>query len=216
MNSGLAALPLSSIKSARSAAAMALREHASLPEITDAPVKIIGMGGNPSSRQEYKKDTSSYIGIEVTMRFLFLQRERISLLQLASNYGPYLHYLRYYDGMENVLGIDLAGLAVSYGKSIGSPVEWGDARQITLPSASWDAVITHDFLNTKDFKYPISLVRQDIHRLLKPNGWHISYGEHMTWTHTERSRPFFSAQQFSDGAKLDFPELKPVMVFQKA
>lgn len=188
-----------------------------MPKIYSAAQAIMALGGHPDHRINYEKYSREFIGIEVTMRFLFADRKNLLGLEIGSNYGLYLHYLKYMQGINGISGIDIDPFAVKYGQSLGLPVCEGDARQLTASAGSLDVVITQHFLDPDYLSFPVWVVQEGVHRVLKPGAYHISDSEVNTWNPLDHgiARNLFSHHGFAEDVKVEMRELRNICIFQR-
>jgi hypothetical protein len=186
-----------------------------LPEIERAPERIISLGGDPSRRIDYMKSPIAFVAIEVAMRFLFGNGKSLLGLQLASNYGPYLHYLRS-RGIHGITGIDTNPAAIRYGMEIGSNTKHGNALKLERPAQLYDVIITEHFIDLDYLICPTRVVRDQIAGVLKPNGFHLSDHEVSSWHPNEIYFNGFSPPQgFSAEVVTEYSELGSVFAFQR-
>ena len=175
------------------------------------------------SPENYLRQPLEYLPIEVSMRLLLGNNTALKGLQLASNYGPYLLYLKERRGFTDFRGIDIDPYAVQYAQEIGSPVIEGTVDPLPFQSSSLDLVISDNFL-TMDYlpvKSATSLAlptfirsaAEEVHRVLKPGGYFISLDE---CVHLQDEIPFDPPQVFSREAIAQLASLRSINVFQKA
>jgi SAM-dependent methyltransferase len=161
--------------------------------------------------------------IETARRLIFGEKQ-LTGLQVASNYAPYLYYLRDQLGIINILGIDPDIFAVNYAHRIGNLVLRGDAAALPIKGQSLDVVISFNFL-ASNYLYLVERVRgcsapdcdfpnfgrgvlAEIYQILKPGGWFLSdlemFGDP---EEAEVWEPFGRRQRYSPEARQAFPEL---------
>src|SRR3989339_1940205 len=98
-------ITLAQVNPAYMAVRRELVAHACLPQIDQAAQKILAREGFLCHPSDYRKNTTAYFAIELALRFLFPERKGLAILQVAPNYGPYLHYLRMVVGVTGAAGI---------------------------------------------------------------------------------------------------------------
>jgi len=203
-----------------------LRSHDELakfnshPSIAAAPDRIAQLKGfnnsidtliklkllGPTDYNNHEKQPFSYIPIDVMINLLFPDLRDVQGLQLASNYGPYLLYLKE-NGCNNMFGIDIDSYAIQYAQEIGVTVLQANAEKLPLTSSLLDLVISENFL---DIFYlspeQQNEILKEVLRVLKPNGFFISQSEDLT---AKPEKPFSAEVQRSIGV---FDEIR---VFQK-
>jgi SAM-dependent methyltransferase len=175
------------------------------------------------SPENYSRQPLEYLPIEVTMRLLLGKNTALKGLQLASNYGPYLLYLKERRGFTDFSGIDIDPHAVQYAREIGSPVIEGSVNPLPFESSSFDLVISNNFLvmdyapveRTTSLDLPtfIRSAAEEVHRVLKPGGYFISLDE---CVHLQDEIPFDPPQIFSREVIAELESLGSINVFQKA
>ena len=175
------------------------------------------------SPENYLRQPLEYLPIEITMRLLLGNNTALKGLQLASNYGPYLLYLKERRGFTDFSGIDIDPHAVAYAREIGSPVIEGTVNPLPFEGSSFDLVISNNFLvmdyalveRATSLALPtfIRNAAVEVHRVLKPRGYFISLDE---CVHTLNQIPFEPPQVFTGEAVVELTGLKYVNVFQKA
>jgi len=126
--------------------------------------------------QDLDRQLVEYIYVNTALKMLIGDLQDLSILQLACNYGPYLHYLK---NVENarVAGIDLNRLAVDYAAEHGLEVRYGSAEMMPFGNAQFDVVISINFLCPNyivQSKIDLSKVLAETYRTLKPGGLFIS------------------------------------------
>ncbi len=211
--------------------------------IKDAPEKIArsmeSLGCAPNMLinfdfNNYQLEAVDFVSIEVVMRLLFEGCDPQGL-QLASNFGPYLHYLRTERNFTNFLGIDIDPLAKKYADDIGVPVILASATAIPLANESQEVVISYHFLDwlyTRVFdlgsRAPIFSdgppsnspfiisVLKEIWRILKPEGVFISSLENLNKSALAHGgNPFRDPITFSDEV-ISKRHLEELYIFQKS
>ena len=171
----------------------------------------------------YLRAPIEFGAIETARRLIFGEKH-LTGLQVASNYAPYLYYLRDQLGLKNFLGIDPDFFAANYAHRIGNLVLQGDAAALPIKSQSQDVVISFNFLASNylylierargcsapddDFPDFGRVVLAEIYRALKPGGWFLSdlemFGDPQE---AEVWEPFGRRQRYSPEARKAFPEL---------
>ncbi len=138
------------------------------------------------------------------------------ILQIASNWGPYMYFLKDIYKADT-FGLDINAAAVAYAARGGLKFYVGDASRMGFRSGSFDIVISNNFL---DYSYLNSLpasrapnfvekVIIEAHRILKPGGRFFSYQESEIENTTEAIALFGSFE------KMIFP-WSPVHILQKS
>jgi|GEM_PF-2313994 len=189
--------------------------------------KITMMASNPAN---YLKQPLEYLGVEVVVRLLFGDGRQVRGLQLASNFGPYLHYLQTSQPGLKMLGIDIDLLAVQYAHSIGVNVFRANATKLPFVQNGFDLIFSHNFLifNYKECLDQIrpegqstepfsAKVLSEVSRVLKPGGIFISSQEFLSDDQVSQGNlkphPDFQGSWFD---RRETPELKDLQVFKKA
>jgi len=183
-----------------------------------------------SNPENYLKQPQEYLGIEVVIRLLFGEGRQARGLQLASNYGPYLSYLRDSQLGPNMLGIDSDRLAAEYARSIGVNVITANAAELPFAGNGFDLVFSHNFLvfnyeerldrfrpgrhGTEPF---LARVLSEVSRVLRPGGIFISSQEYLGGDQVGQvnlnPHPDFQESWFN---RRETPLLKELQVFKKA
>ena len=126
---------------------------------------------------DYSRDPTDFFGIDTVVSLLELP-PTAKVLQIACNWGLYLHYLKMERGMSNIIGVDRNQCAVKYAQEFGIPVIEADVRDFLEkePQESYDLVISDHFLCSFYLhgSQPIVDISRKIHRVLKPGGVLIS------------------------------------------
>lgn len=151
--------------------------------------KLAMMANNPGN---YLKQPLEYLGVDVVVRLLFGDSRQVRGLQLASNYGPYLHYLQTSQPGQKMLGIDIDPLAVQYAHAIGVNVFRANATKLPFVENAFDLAFSHNFLifnykewlehirpegqNTEPFS---ARILSEVYRILKPGGIFVSSQEYL-------------------------------------
>ncbi len=117
-----------------------------------------------------------YVRVETMRRILFPGQTRIAGLQLASNYGPYLHYLKHRCGVDGMVGVDSDIKAVDYALAGGLACVHADAVHLPFADSSISFVFSRLFL---DFAYLqdeslIKKIAREVVRVLMPGGVFVS------------------------------------------
>ena len=146
----------------------------------------------------YDKNPQEYAGLDVMLELCFASSLRaVKGMQLASNYGPYLHYLRN-ERQADFCGIDLDPYAAEYAAEIGVPVSVASATSLPFPDHSFDVVISRNFLEERYLSVlflsqadeQLRTILGEVWRVLKPRGFFISSGEVFA-DNQEESFPLF-------------------------
>jgi SAM-dependent methyltransferase len=138
-----------------------------------------------------------------------------NVLQLAANWGPYMHFLHYnYDA--NTYGIDKNTVAVAYAKKAGLNFHNGDASNMDFfPDRFFNLVISLNFLDSEYLQLfcketTTSFMEKaltEVHRVLKRGGLFISQDEEIENLNT--------VNLFSSFRSIDCPLSKTVNVLKK-
>jgi SAM-dependent methyltransferase len=139
-----------------------------------------------------------------------------NVLQLAANWGPYMHFLHYnYDA--NTFGIDKNTVAVAYAKKAGLNFINGDASKMDFfPDRFFNLVISLNFLdpeylqlfyNEKTTASFMENALREVHRVLKRGGLFISQDEEIETLNT--------ANLFSSFRSIECPLSKTVNILKK-
>jgi hypothetical protein len=142
------------------------------------------------------------------------------VLQVASNWGPYMHYLKHEYGAV-VSGVDKNNIAVKYAKAGGLDFIAGDAgRMDFFQDNSFDMAISHNFLDSgylgifcfNDIYWNphpfMKNVIKEIHRILKPGGVFYSQNEDLEALGS-------ACGIFSSISRLEFSRFDSVEILQK-
>jgi SAM-dependent methyltransferase len=119
-----------------------------------------------------------YVAIDITLKLLYSNLKGLNVLQLACNYGPYLHFLKHEEGIR-VFGVDIAQAAAKYANENGIDVIRASAMALPFRSDEFDVVFSKNFLSSgylrrlshEDLIIPAA---KEIHRVLKPGGIYLS------------------------------------------
>jgi SAM-dependent methyltransferase len=177
------------------------------------------------SPYNYLRHHWEYLDIEVPIRLLFGEDRGMRGLQLGSNFGPYLHYLKEKRNCPNFLGVDIDPVAVGYARSIGVPVVKASVTELPFAPGSFDLVFSQNLL-VHDYERCLEPVRPrdrsrvaalgEIFLVLRPGGRYISSLE--DWSDQQiggsgfRPHPAFQGDWFDEA---EAPELKDLQVFEK-
>lgn len=169
-----------------------------------------------------KRITYEYTAIHATLKLLRKNLRGIRALQLACNYGPYLHFLKTMAGVE-VSGVDIAAAAVEYAQENGLDVREAPASNLPFPKNEFDVVFSKNFLCgsylgrfTPDPLHDIvAPTLREVHRLLKPGGVFISDKEDISRTDDHSRHSLGQPQTYSAEVIATFSQLEELVVFTK-
>jgi len=142
------------------------------------------------------------------------------VLQVAPNWGPYMHYLKHEHGAV-VSGVDNNKIAVEYAKLGGLDFILGDAAKMDFfKDDSFDLVVSRNFLESgylsifcfnkyyRDANPFMKNVIKEIHRILRPGG--------LFFSQTEELGALGSAcGMFSSFSRLELSRFDSVEILQK-
>jgi len=208
------------------------RNARALRDMKDVPAEFYPVYlGDPDN---FHKTPHLYSTIEITLQLIFGEgMKNIQGVQLASNYGPFLFYLREQKGITGLTGIDISHAAVQYASENGIPVAMADARKLPFQDSSQDVVISAFFLNPAYLMLlaPINGYRwrgggsaflldvlKEAYRVLKPGGCLISLLEWFVFPRDKMTawHPFSTAQFFPEDTCRDaWATLDEIAVLQK-
>ena len=110
------------------------------------------------------------------------------ILQIACNWGPYIHYLENVHGAE-AFGIDIDNLAIEHAGTYGNVnVAFANAAHLPFKEGTFDVVLSSHFLEfiylrdrkkISDVSPMISDVLSETKRVLKPGGSFFSHNENI-------------------------------------
>jgi len=177
------------------------------------------------SPENYLRHHWQYLDIEVAIRILYGEGRGMRGLQLGSNYGPYLHYLKEKRNCPNFLGVDIDPVAINYARSIGVPVLKASVTELPFAPGSFDLVFSQNLL-VHDYELCLEPVRPrdrsrvaalgEIFMVLRPGGIYLSSMENWSDQQIDRSgfrpHPAFQGDWFD---KDKAPELSDLQVFEK-
>jgi SAM-dependent methyltransferase len=143
---------------------------------------IIKLGFRPSN---YQQIPSYYLGIETMLHLLEISKKSKAMLQLASNYGPFLFYLKRMSEFNKIYGIDVDRFAVQYGNQIGNKVLLASAHCLPIADSTFDIVFSQNFIDFEYFRFSnvklattmaesVSRIMNEIYRVLRSGGVFIS------------------------------------------
>lgn len=178
------------------------------------------------SPQNYLRNHWEYLDIEVAIRLLYGGDRGLRGLQLGSNYGPYLHYLKEKRNCPNFWGVDVDRVAVEYARSIGITVVKAGVTGLPFEPGSFDVVFSQNLL-VEDYErclepgQPMARSRaaalREVSLILRTGGMYLSSLEGWSDLQVGRSgfrpHPAFQGEWFD---KTQAPELNDLQVFEKA
>jgi SAM-dependent methyltransferase len=176
----------------------------------------------------YQRIPCEYVALEVMLNLLELGHKKNIMLQLASNYGPFLFYLKQM-GFTDLYGVDIDAFAVKYANRIGNNVLLAQADRLPIADSTFDIVFSQNFIDFEYLKFAyaglnnpnmtdiITSIMNEIYRVLKPGGVFISSQEIFTIKIDQKLwGPFSIRQSFSDEINEKYTALCGICVFEKA
>lgn len=209
----LSRISLSRVNRVFGAAWNQLCDHSEKPQIARAASELRRRDPSVDRTFDYHVLPYNFVNIEVARRLIFEDKKDLAGLQIASNYGPYLHFLKHDMGIQRVIGIDVNPYAVKYGGEIGSPVIFGDARHFPVRDNSCDLIISNNFLDTLyPYSVPGQIIVEQAAKALKPGGVFISDLEGERWAFINSG--LFTQNRFSEEVLTRYRFLENLHVFQ--
>jgi hypothetical protein len=86
-----------------------------------------------------------YLSLQLSLKALQAPLQGKNILQLACNFGQYLHFLKQKEGM-NVFGVDIAAAAVQYARANGLNVLNASAAALPFKAGTFNFVVSNNFL----------------------------------------------------------------------
>jgi len=127
-----------------------------------------------------------YVNLQIVLENLHENLSGIKILQLACNYGPYLHYLQQVEGI-NAFGVDVDQEAVVYANKYGLSNVRASSLALPFREGVFDCVLSHHFLegdyllglpvDVADLVNFIPKTVAEAYRILKPGGLFVSEEE---------------------------------------
>jgi 2-polyprenyl-3-methyl-5-hydroxy-6-metoxy-1,4-benzoquinol methylase len=167
---------------------------------------------------DYNTDPIIFAGIHAAIsEFIGLDALKgKNVLQIAPNWGPYMHFLRNKYG-ANTFGIDKNEAAVEYAKKGGLNFIVGDASNMdSYHDDSFDIAVSYNFLDSaymsmlfheKTTQF-MGKILTEVHRVLKPGGYFFSLDEAI-----ETIAPAFKL--FNSFARINSPFPHPNSILKK-
>lgn len=153
--------------------------HSASPQVGPSATELMRQFMRENDPDDVMRNMSEYAYLHTTLKIFHDNLKGLRILQLACNYGPFLHFLQYQEGAA-VAGIDIAKAAVEYARENRLDVRLGRANNLPFSSGEFDAVISKNFLcpiYINRFKMDEAKIVREIHRVLKPGGHFISDSE---------------------------------------
>lgn len=169
----------------------------------------------------YCKALDEFDHLDVTLQLLFGEAQFFGV-QLAANFGPYLHFAKHHRPGFSLCGIDPDPTAVRYAGQLGVEVRQADATNLPFGKESVDAVFSQNFLeevycqniakgsgdsSADEFR---QRVLAEVARILRPGGWFISDHEFtltdlilIKWPKGQQFEPHQFSSDFSNQFGLD-------------
>jgi SAM-dependent methyltransferase len=160
-----------------------------------------------------------YIYLHLAMKSFFPSLNGKTILQLACNFGPFLHFLKQQEG-ATVFGVDTAVAAGQYAQEHGVNVLKASAAALPFRDGSFDLVVSSNFLcpfymnAIKAYGQDpiIQPVMREVERTLKPGGLFFSQFE----SGPNQTRSLTRLGAFSAEAVAQFYQLQDIAVYVKS
>jgi len=165
---------------------------------------------------------AEYTYMHITIKLFCENLKGLRVLQLASNFGPYLHFLKEVEG-ANVSGVDILKAAAEYGQEHGLDVRETSSAQLPFADGEFDLVFSKNFLDqsylsvfgrncSEEIVVP---TLNQVYRVLKPGGHFISELENLPLPGSAFGHPFETAEHYSLEVTCENPLFRGIKVFTK-
>lgn len=194
--------------------------HVARPEQYDHRlVQLVRQGQLALNPLDITHTSLEYISLHLTMKSFCPSLSGKTILQLACNFGPFLHFLKHQEGVT-VVGVDTASAATKYAQEHGLNVLNASAAALPFRDRSFDMIVSCNFLcpsymNAITEGRPelmIFPVVREIERTLVPGGLLFSQFEYIP----EDATSLTKLKVFSAAARSVFSQLQDIAVYVKS